>query len=79
MVSIKKIQENSEYSDLNILNIVETCWLSWANVINNFHVKLLQIVTNCIIMAKLKLGFWQIFTVNQKKKQINIPFRMFVI
>src|SRR6266542_2040469 len=37
MVSIKKIQENSEYSDLNILNIVETCWLSWANVINNFH------------------------------------------
>ncbi|CAG8503782.1 14923_t:CDS:2, partial [Funneliformis caledonium] len=34
---LKQIQENSEYSDLNILNIVETRWLSWANVINNFH------------------------------------------
>ena len=34
---LKQIQENSEYSDLNILNIIETRWLSQANVINNFH------------------------------------------
>ena len=37
MYELKSIQENSEYPDLAILNVVDTRWLSWANVINNFH------------------------------------------
>lgn len=37
MYELKSIQENSECPDLAILNIVNTRWLSWANVINNFH------------------------------------------
>src|SRR5204863_372219 len=37
MYELKSIQEDSENPDLSILNIVETRWLSWANVIHNFH------------------------------------------
>ena len=37
MYELKSIQENSENSDLAILNIVDMRWLSWATVINNFH------------------------------------------
>jgi len=37
MYELKSIQENSENPDLAILNIVDTRWLSWATVINNFH------------------------------------------
>ncbi|CAJ0867761.1 19088_t:CDS:2 [Entrophospora sp. SA101] len=31
------MRENSECPDLAILNVMEIRWLSWANVINNFH------------------------------------------
>ena len=37
MYELKSIQEDSENPDLAILNIVDTRWLSWAIVINNFH------------------------------------------
>ena len=37
MYELKAIQEDSENPDLAILNIVDTRWLSWAMVINNFH------------------------------------------
>jgi hypothetical protein len=37
MYELKSIQESSENPDLAILNIVDTRWLSWAMVINNFH------------------------------------------
>ncbi|CAH1769156.1 6227_t:CDS:2, partial [Entrophospora sp. SA101] len=37
MYELKSIQENSECPDLAILNVMEIRWLSWANVINNFH------------------------------------------
>ena len=37
MYELKSIQEDSENPDLAILNIIDTRWLSWAIVINNFH------------------------------------------
>ena len=37
MYKLKSIQESSENPNLAILNIVDTRWLSWAMVINNFH------------------------------------------
>ena len=37
MYELKKIKEDMEVSDLTILNVCDTRWLSWSNVINNFH------------------------------------------
>ena len=37
MYELKKIKEDIEVSDLSILNVCDTRWLSWSNVINNFH------------------------------------------
>jgi hypothetical protein len=37
MYELKKIKEDMDISDLTILNVCDTRWLSWSNVINNFH------------------------------------------
>ena len=37
MYELKKIKEEMDTSDLTILNVCDTRWLSWSNVINNFH------------------------------------------
>src|SRR5437667_2673971 len=37
MYELKSIQENSKNPDLAILNIVDTRWLSWVTVINDFY------------------------------------------
>jgi len=37
MYELKKIKEEMDTSDLTILNVCDTRWLSWSNVINNFY------------------------------------------
>jgi len=37
MYELKKIKEEIDISNLIILNVCDIRWLSWSNVINNFH------------------------------------------
>jgi hypothetical protein len=37
MYELKQIKEDQDLPDLTILNLCDTRWLSWSNVINNFH------------------------------------------
>ena len=49
MYELKKIKEEMDTSDLTILNVCDTRWLSWSNVINNFHqiIEPIQEVLRC--------------------------------
>src|SRR6185369_11345389 len=49
MIQLKMMEEKTSDPQLNVLNIINTCWLSLSNVIQNLH----QIL-NSIIGALLK-------------------------
>ena len=37
MIQLKMMEEKTSDPQLNVLNIINTCWLSLSNVISNLH------------------------------------------
>lgn len=62
MYELKKIKEDMEVSDLTILNVCDTRWLSWSNVINNFHYPFKKHCKVILILIRLNsyLTQWRI-------------------